>query len=152
MRRIIYQLPNGLIAIDTPVKNDFGDEKFTDEQIEQRAWDRLPLDAINPRYIDKVDIPIDKTFRLAWTLDLSVDMQKARNIWRDKMRRARAPLLSALDVDYQRADEMGDSESKILVASKKQELRDVTSISSIEDAQTPDALKEIWPECLGELS
>jgi hypothetical protein len=94
------------------------------------------------------DVPSDRTFRNAWKGDLSVDMGKARDIWKDKMRAVRAPKLAALDTEYMRADETGDAQAKSAVAAQKQELRDVTADPGIEAAQTPQDLKAVWPECL----
>lgn len=94
------------------------------------------------------DIPNDRTFRNAWRTDLTVDMEKARDIWRDRIRAARAPLLAALDVEYQRADEAGDAAAKADVVARKQALRDATADPAIEVATTPDHLKAVWPAAL----
>jgi hypothetical protein len=101
--------------------------------------------------IDEADIPADRTFRNAWASDgktIVHDMAKARDIHREAMRRARAPLLASLDIAYQRADEVDDGATKADVASKKQELRDVTAHPGIDAAQTPEQLKAVWPDCL----
>jgi hypothetical protein len=93
-------------------------------------------------------VPADRAFRNAWGHDLKVDMPKARSLWRDKMRVARAPKLQALDVDYQRADERGSAQDKADIAAQKQTLRDVTQDPAIDAATTPEALKAVWPDCL----
>lgn len=79
-------------------------------------------------------------------MSITIDMSKAREIQRDRMRTARAPKLDALDVSYQRAHETGADTSAIVA--QKQALRDVTVDPAIEAAQTPDALKAVWPEIL----
>ena len=79
-------------------------------------------------------------------MTISVDMNKARAIHRDRIRSARAPKLTALDVAFQRALEAG-SDTSVIVA-QKQALRDVTSDPAIEAAQTPEELKAIWPTAL----
>lgn len=86
--------------------------------------------------------PTDRTFREAWNHDLSVDMGKAREIHRDRMRQLRQPMLSALDVEYMRADEAGDAAQKLEIIKRKQQLRDVTKHPAIESASTPDDLKQ----------
>lgn len=78
---------------------------------------------------------------------IKINMAKAREIHRAKMREARAPLLSALDVQFQRALEANASTAEIVA--KKQALRDVTSDPAIELAQTTEELKSIWPNILG---
>jgi hypothetical protein len=77
---------------------------------------------------------------------ITVNMTKARDIHRAKMRAAREPLFAALDVAYQRATETG-ADTSVIVA-KKQALRDVTNDPAIEAAQTTDQLKAVWPDVL----
>lgn len=152
MRKIVYTRPDGGICVVTPVRNTYPEtEELTDAEVEQRAWDKLPDDAIDPRFVDEGDIPEDRTFRGAWKPDLSVDMDKARDIHKDRMRAVRKPLLEALDVEYQRADERGEAEAKAKaeVAARKQALRDVTADPAIAAAETPDDLMAVWPEVLG---
>ena len=100
------------------------------------------------------DAPSDRTFRNAWRLDgdgaVEVDMDKAREIHREKLRGIRKPLLEALDVEYQRADEAGNTAEKKRVAAKKQALRDVTADPAIDAASTPDELKAVIPAALTE--
>ena len=91
----------------------------------------------------------DASFRRAWRkngMSFSVDMPMAREIWRDKMRRARKPLLEALDIDYMRAIEQ--QQPITALAARKQALRDVTADTAIEAAQTPDDLRAAWPAIL----
>lgn len=108
----------------------------------------VPDDASQVRTVDESSIPADRTFRDAWSHDLRVDMEKAREIHRDRMRAARAPLLQMLDVEYQRADEVGDPVRKRKVTHRKQLLRDVTADPRIAAAETPSQLKAVWPAAL----
>ena len=78
---------------------------------------------------------------------ITINMDKARNIHKDKMRVAREPLLTALDIQFQRVLEAGSNTTSIVAA--KQALRDVTIDPAIDDAQTPDELKAVWPSVLG---
>ncbi len=87
------------------------------------------------------DVPEDRTFRQAWTHDLSVDMCKAKEIWRNKLRIDRMPLLNQLDVEFMRKLEKGEDVSK--VTEKKQYLRDITKLPEIEEASTSEELKQI---------
>ena len=141
--------PDGGLSVVTPALNTLGEVKgFTETDAEQRAWDKLPTDAINPRFVDAADVPVDRTFRNAWedTGTISVNMPKAREIHKDHLRQKRAPLLAALDVEYQRADEKGDTALKAQIAARKQALRDVTKHPAIAAAKTPDELKVAIPE------
>ena len=59
-----------------------------------------------------VTVPSDRHFRGAWTLNgevISEDMTKAKEIFKDKIREVRSPLLEAEDVVYMKALEAGDS-------------------------------------------
>jgi len=77
---------------------------------------------------------------------ITINMSKARNIHRDAMRQARAPLFKDLDLAYMRATEAGADTSEIIA--KKQALRDVTTDPAIDAAQTPEELKAVWSEIL----
>lgn len=121
----------------------------TAQEFAERIRDKdVPKDATDIRIVPVADIPADRTFRAAWTADLTVDMDKARDIQRDRLRDERAPMLAALDVEYQRADERGDDEAKAAVAAQKQALRDITKADEIEAAKTPDELKALNVEAL----
>ena len=75
---------------------------------------------------------------------INVNMQKARDIHREKVRQARKPLLEARDIAFMRAVEAGDTDAQATVAAEKQALRDATSAAAIDAATTPDALKAAW--------
>lgn len=77
---------------------------------------------------------------------IAIDMSKARDIHRERMRHARAPKLAALDIAFQRAVEAG--ESTAAVVTQKQMFRDVTADPAIDAAQSPESLKAVWPDCL----
>jgi len=79
---------------------------------------------------------------------ININMDKARDIHRDKVRQARNPKLAAKDVEFQRALETGADTSAIVAA--KQALRDAPAAANIEAATTPDELKASWDaELLG---
>lgn len=74
-----------------------------------------------------------------------VNMDKAREIQRDRIRAARAPLFDQLDLAFMRAMEAGDTAALEQVAAQKQALRDATRHPDIELAQTPDELAAVFP-------
>lgn len=92
MRKIIYTLVDGGVAVVHPVINTIGEvEGFTEADAEQRAWDSLPADAINPKFIDADAIPADRTFRDAWLVSgdkLDHDIGRVKEI-AHTMRRAK---------------------------------------------------------------
>ena len=76
---------------------------------------------------------------------IKVNLDKAKEIWLDHYRRARTPLLAALDVDFMRAVESGNTDLQKEIASKKQALRDVTLTPLPDDLA---GIKATWPEVL----
>jgi len=72
-------------------------------------------------------------------MGFGVDMAKAREIHKTKIREARTPLLSALDVEFQKAQETSADTSAIVA--KKNALRDAPADSEIDSASDADALK-----------
>ena len=75
-------------------------------------------------------------------MGFGVDMAKAREIHKNKIREARAPKLAELDVEFQKALETGASTTDIVA--KKQALRDAPADSGITSANSADALKAQW--------
>lgn len=75
---------------------------------------------------------------------ITVNINKAKEITKDRLRTERAPLLSQLDIDYQRADESGNTQLKMEIAAQKQVLRDITNL--VDTCTTTDELKAITVE------
>tara|TARA_A100001515_G_scaffold124876_1_gene109374 strand:- start:1850 stop:2221 length:372 start_codon:yes stop_codon:yes gene_type:complete len=94
-----------------------------------------------------VTVPSDRHFRGAWTLNgkvISEDMTKAKEIFKDKIREVRAPLLDAEDVVYMKALEADDADAKTASVNKKKALRDAPAAQAITDADTIAKLKAAW--------
>ena len=79
---------------------------------------------------------------------ISVNMAKAKEIKKEYIRRERKPKLEALDLDFMRAVESGDTDAQATIAAKKQALRDAPADPAIEAAATPDELKVVRPAAL----
>ena len=75
-------------------------------------------------------------------MGFGIDMAKAREIHKDKIRAARAEKFKELDIEFQKALETGASTTDIV--SKKQALRDAPADSAIESASDTDGLKAQW--------
>ena len=73
------------------------------------------------------DMPSDRYFRNAWKLDggVSVDLDQARVIHLNNLRKIRDKLLAELDVPFQRALEDKDIIMQDNIAAKKNKLRDM---------------------------
>ena len=86
-------------------------------------------------------IPSDRHFRNAWKINGSViseDLDTAKEIFKDKIREVRKPLLEAEDVAYMNAS------AKTASVNKKKALRDAPSASAIKNAKTIADLKSAW--------
>jgi hypothetical protein len=79
---------------------------------------------------------------------ITINMSKAREIHRDRLRRMRVPKLAALDVASIRAMETNDTARLAEIAKQKQTLRDVTADPRIDAAATPEALSAVIPNSL----
>ena len=68
-----------------------------------------------------------------------VDINKAKDITKDRLRQERKPLLEEQDVLFQRALEINADTSAIVA--EKQRLRDITKL--VDDANTVEELKAL---------
>ena len=75
-------------------------------------------------------------------MGFGIDMAKAREIHKNKIRAARTPKLAELDIEFQKALET--SADTTAIVSKKQALRDAPADSAIDSATTTDELKSQW--------
>ena len=98
-----------------------------------------------------VTTPPDRYFREAWVLNGAViteDLSVAKDIFRDKVREVRKPLLDAEDVVYMKALEADDASAKSASVARKQSLRDAPAATAITSATTIAELKAAWDSAL----
>jgi phosphotransferase system IIA component len=77
---------------------------------------------------------------------ITIDISKAKDIWKEKIRVARTPALEKLDVDFIKAQE--SSSSTTAIVADKQTLRDLPS--QVDTATTTDEIKAVWNDMLGD--
>ena len=77
---------------------------------------------------------------------ITIDILKAKDIWKDKIREARKPALEKLDVDFVKAQEFEISTTDIVA--DKQTLRDLPE--QVDTATTTDEIKAVWNDMLGD--
>ena len=70
---------------------------------------------------------------------ITINMNKAKNITKERLRRERKPLLEAEDIKFMRAQEAGNDTTTIVA--EKQRLRDITN--SVDSCTTTDELKAL---------
>ena len=94
------------------------------------------------RIVEQSTLPKDNDFYDAWEMDatsVTVNLEKAKEITKKRLRAEREPLLQAQDVAFQRALESG-SDTTAIVAEKNR-LRDITKLA--DSATTLDELRAI---------
>lgn len=145
MKIAVFKKPDGSLSYRTPVwpmlEKETEAEYFDRTEARERQAGSVLPDWVRVTIIDTADLPQHHGFRNAMTYDGSIkaDMGKARELHRDHMRDARAPLLAALDIKQLRGED---------VEAEKQALRDVTSDPSIDSAKTLEELKAVWPDTM----
>jgi hypothetical protein len=134
MKVIVHEV-NGILAVTVPAKNSMMYEVLERNKI------------TNYQIVDSSEIPSDREYRNAWKYDngINVDIDKAKEIHKDKLRIKRKPLLQRLDVDYMMALEKGDTILCKQIAEEKQKLRDITKSPEITEARSVEDLKKFQP-------
>ena len=75
-----------------------------------------------------------------------VNMDKARAIHMDEIRKVRDVELAAKDITFMRAVEAGDTDTQALIAAEKQTHRDIPQTFDLTtENDTPMELKAKWP-------
>jgi hypothetical protein len=99
--------------------------------------------------VEDYTIPAERTFREAWEAPegevIGIDMSKARDVWRDKIRLAREPHLPELDAAFMKALEAGNTTEQTSIAAQKQAWRDAPAHPDIDAATTLEELKAVQP-------
>lgn len=104
-------------------------------------------DGNEKRYDELTSQPSDRAFRNAWSLSGTViteDLDAAKDIFKDKIRETREPLLAAEDTVFMKALEDDDATAKADSKTKKNNLRDAPAATAIASATTIDELKAAW--------
>jgi len=81
-------------------------------------------------------------------IQFTINMEKAKECHANYVRSMRSADLEQLDIDYQKADELGDLALKTTIAAKKQKLRDMPSDTRIVNCSDFDTLKTLTYEYL----
>ena len=110
----------------------------------------LPIEAVlakdcpaGAKIVDTAELPeADNDFFNAWELVdgvVTVNLDKAKELTKERLRAERKPLLEAQDVAFQRALEEGGKTDAIVA--EKQRLRDITTLA--DDAASTEELRAI---------
>lgn len=79
-------------------------------------------------------------------MGITVDITKAKDIWKNKIRKAREIALAKLDIDYMKALEQNEDTTTIIA--NKNTLRDLPS--QVDSTTTVDEIKGVWNDMLGD--
>jgi len=77
---------------------------------------------------------------------ITIDIQKAKEVWKNKIRQARTSALAKLDIDFIKAQEQ--SLDTISIVADKQTLRDLPS--QVDTANSIEEIKAVWNDLLGD--
>ena len=133
--RIIYKDAEGLKQIVPSIHY-----KGTMEEL---AIKRVPK-GLDYKIIDESELP-DREFRNAWDYDFSnddpieINIDKAKEIKKDKLRIERKSLLEALDIEVMK--NIKDTKKLDEIEAEKQVLRDITK--KVDACKTIDEIKSI---------
>jgi len=141
MKIIIYKtIDNGVVEV-IPAKD-------YENKLEELA--KIIVTVNQPwNIVDSESIVEDNSFRDAWEYNsdtISININKVKNIIKNRWRIARDKKFKELDVEFMRAVETNNTAVQQEIISKKQALRDVTKIELPGD--TVDQIKNIWPKIL----
>ena len=77
---------------------------------------------------------------------ITIDITKAKEVWKNKIRIARKPALEKLDIDFMKAQEAGTDTTSIVA--DKNSLRNLPE--QVDTATTTDEIKAVWNDMLGD--
>ena len=77
---------------------------------------------------------------------ITIDINKAKEVWKDKIRQARTSVLAKLDIDFIKAQEQGNDTASIVA--DKNTLRDLPS--QVDTANSIEEIKAVWNNMLGD--
>jgi hypothetical protein len=120
MKTIIYTAEKGNVATCYVI----------DESNIDAIFKKIKSANADAKIIEQSDLPNkDQDFFNAWELvngNIIVNIEKAKEIAKEKLRNQREPLLAAQDIAFQRALEL--KQDTKLIVEEKQRLRDITKL------------------------
>lgn len=136
-KRIIFTNAEGGVSVVIPAPGTW----LTIKEVAEKSVPR----GVEYSIVDVSEVSSDREFRNAWKSTdgkkIEVDLDKAKNVVKERIRAERAPELEKLDLEVLRADETGDTTKKAEIVAKKQALRDATDSPAIVNATTVEELK-----------
>ena len=148
MKRIIYQNDEN-IAIVFPANEDIDINKLAEIVVPKGTQFII---------VNQSDIPLDRTFRDSWKINITnsklkkgsikIDLEKAKEIWKEKLRKDRKLIFESLDLEV--IKKLEDGKDTSVITEKKQKLRDITNHSRFDKVQSVEELKTLTIDILME--
>ena len=133
--RIIYKTLENTVTVIVPSSSWGG-------TMEELARKDVPS-GLEYKIVEDSVIPTDWSLRNSWEVDadfkISENLNKSKEITKERLRVERKPLLEEQDVLFMKAQEDGTSTTAIVTEKKR--LRDITK--SVDSCTTTDALKAL---------
>ena len=142
-KRLLLEAADGRIAIMEVVVGEGNREKAL------ASFSASKWTPVNITEVDLSEIPSDRSYRNAWVVKdgkIDHDMDRAKELHKDKLRNDRAPLLAKLDLEISKALSQGRNQDVVRHEAERQRLRDVTAKPEIAAAKNIDDLKKITVE------
>ena len=79
-------------------------------------------------------------------MGITIDITKAKEVWKNKIRFKRGKALKKLDLDFMKAQENGTDTTSIVA--DKNTLRDLPE--QVDTASSVDEIKAVWNDMLGD--
>lgn len=112
----------------------------------------LGSDLVSYRIVDKDKVPKDRYFRDAWVAceyeGVKHDIEKCKEVHKDKLRLERNKKLAALDAPMMRAMELEDLDQIAELKKLKQDLRDLPESFDMDSLNTLDEIRMYRPDIL----
>lgn len=139
-KRLLLEAADGRIAIMEVVAGEGNREKAL------ASFSASKWTPVNITEVDLSEIPSDRSYRNAWVVKDGIidhDMDRAKELHKDKLRNDRAPLLAKLDLEISKALSQGRNQDVVRLEAERQRLRDVTAKPEIAAATSVEDLKKI---------
>lgn len=143
MSAIIYKTEDNKLAVAVPATVGTSLSALAEKYFSNKDYTVVDNFNIDFEFQDAYEYQKDPETE---TGEAILNYDKAKEIQKDKWRALRKPILEALDVDFMKALETGNVELQKTIASRKQQLRDITKtpmINNLEDikATMPNILR-----------
>lgn len=152
--KIVYKTETGIAIITPSAKVDFDkvvekdiprliDGSLTTWHPQLMTYEKyLTYPQAEYKIVEEHEIGgLDRAFRNAWNYDMKIDIPKAKEIWKEKLRRDREPLFIANDLKIRDANIDKDTSALMTAIAERDRLRNITLL--VDSCKTISAIKKV---------